>query len=113
MNKFFQKKFEIPSLIIIIIVISFIALLGSTFSNYINASNPIVMLPGAAGVEGQGPDTPITWNLVYMDYDNGDNPFRVWSCAHPDDNFYADWEIDGTFEGLLKDCMEHVHSFYP
>lgn len=113
MNKLFQKKFEISSLVIILVVLTIVVLLGNTLSLYINEPNPVVVLSGTAGYVEPGPNAPITWNLVYMDYVKGDDQFRVWSCANPEDKFYADWVVEGTFEGLLRDCMEYAHSFYP
>ena len=110
MNNFFQKKIEIPFLVVLLVALTVIVLLANALSLSVNAQNPIVVLSGAAGGEAQTPDTSITWNLVYMDYDNAGNQFQVWSCANPDDSFYADWAINGTFEGTLRDCMERAHS---
>ena len=110
MNNFFQKKLEIPILVILLVVLTVVVLLANALSLSVNAQNPIVVLSGAAGAENQAPDISITWNLVYMDYDNGESQFRVWSCANPEDNFYTDWVVDGTYEGTLRDCMEHAHS---
>jgi len=96
--------------VILLVVLTIIVLLANALALSVNASNPIVVLPGAAGGGVQAPETTITWNLVYMDYGNGGSQFRIWSCANPEDNFYADWTVDGTYEGILRDCMEHAHS---
>ena len=110
MNNFFRKKIEIPFLAILLVALTVVVLLANALALSVNAQNPIVVLSGAAGAQVQAPDTSTTWNLVYMDYNNGENQFRLWSCAQPDDKFYADWIVDGTYEGILKDCMEHAHT---
>jgi hypothetical protein len=106
MNTFFRKKIEIPLLAIVLVVLTVVVLLANVLAFSVNASNPIVVLSGAAGSGAQAPDKSITWNLVYMDYDQ----FRIWSCANPDDSFYSDWAVNSTYEGILKDCMEYAHS---
>lgn len=113
MKQFFQKKFEVPSIVIILIIFTILVLTGNILAINANAQNPILMIPGAAGVAEQGPDISITWNVVYIDFSKDGNQFRVWSCANPEDGFYGDWIIEETYDGLLKDCMEHAYSLYP
>ena len=113
MNAFFRKKMEIPLLVIVLVILTVLVLLANALAISVNAPYPIVVLSGSAGGEGQAPDTAITWNLVYMDFESEGARVRMWSCANPDDPFYADWPVEGTYDGLLKDCMQHAYSIYP
>ena len=105
MKNLFGKKFEIPMVVIGLVGLTIVVLLANALSFAVNTT-PLVVLSAAAGVDGAGPDTSLTWKVVHIDTDGG----QIWSCAQADDPFYSDWTVDSTFDGTLRECMAHADS---